>query len=87
MTGQGSESDYINVFGGGVLFSDATATVIEISTILCLFLESPGFSTHSEITMANMKAIVVEEHGDVTKLVAKRVPKPEKPQGHDILVR
>lgn len=37
--------------------------------------------------MTNMKAIVVEEYGDIMKLVAKRVPKPEKPQDHDILVR
>lgn len=36
--------------------------------------------------MANMKAIVVEEYGHM-KLVAKRVPKLEKPQDHDILVR
>jgi hypothetical protein len=52
-----------------------------------LVLESPGFSTHREITRANMKAIVVEEYGDIMKLVARRVPKPEKPQDHDILVR
>jgi hypothetical protein len=52
-----------------------------------LVLESPGVSTHREVTMANMKAIVVEEYGDIMKLVAKRVPKPEKPQDHDILVR
>jgi hypothetical protein len=50
-------------------------------------LETPGFSTDRDITMANMKAIVVEEYGDIMKLVAKRVPKPEKPQDHDILAR
>jgi hypothetical protein len=52
-----------------------------------LVLESLGISTHREVTMANMKAIVVEEYGDIMKLVAKRVLKPEKPQDHDILVR
>ena len=30
--------------------------------------------------MANMKAIVIEEYGDVAKLVARRVPKPKKPR-------
>jgi hypothetical protein len=33
--------------------------------------------------MADMIAIVVEEYGDVKKLVAKKVPKPGKPHGHD----
>jgi NADPH:quinone reductase-like Zn-dependent oxidoreductase len=37
--------------------------------------------------MANMKAIMVEEYSDIMKLVVKRVPRPEKPQDHDILVR
>jgi hypothetical protein len=71
----------------GVPFSEATATAIENFNNPLLVLESPGFSTHREITMANMKAIVVEKYGDTVKLVTKRVPKPEKPQGHDILVR
>jgi len=59
---------------------------LKFSTPL-LVLETPGFSTDRDITMANMKAIVVEEYGDIMKLVAKRVPKPEKPQDHDILAR
>lgn len=37
--------------------------------------------------MVDMKAIVVEDYGDISKLIAKRVPKPESPQDYDILVR
>ena len=50
-----------------------------------LILESHDFSNHREISMANMDAIVVEEYGDVTKLVAKRVPKLEKSQDYNSL--
>ena len=56
-------------------------------TILCLFRKVLVSVHVREITVANMKAIVVEEYGDIMKLVAKRVPKPEKPQDHDTLVR
>jgi hypothetical protein len=52
-----------------------------------IVLESPGFGTHREITRANVKALMVEEYGGIMKLVAKRVPKLERPQDHDILVR
>ena len=37
--------------------------------------------------MANMKAIMVKEYGDIMKLVAKRVPKPEILKTTNILVR
>ena len=33
-----------------------------------------------------MNAVVVEEYGDIKKLVSKKVPKPGPPEGHDILV-
>lgn len=34
-----------------------------------------------------MKAIVVEKYGGIEQLVAKEVPKPGPPEGHDILVK
>ena len=39
--------------------------------------------------MAEMKAIIVEHsnRGGVDKFVSKILPKPEEPDGHDILVR
>lgn len=39
--------------------------------------------------MATMKALVVEHsnRGGVDKLIAKTAPKPEIPQGFDLLVR
>jgi len=37
--------------------------------------------------MVDMKAIVVEEYGDINKLISKTVPKPSDPQGHDLLVK
>lgn len=52
------------------------------------------FNTRSVVSqktslMAKMKAIVVEHsnRGGVDKLIAKTVPKPENPQGFDLLVR
>lgn len=37
--------------------------------------------------MPDMNAIVVEEYGGIEKLVARKMPKPENPEGYDILVQ
>ena len=34
-----------------------------------------------------MNAVVVEKYGDISKLIAKKVSKPEDPSDHDILVK
>lgn len=34
----------------------------------------------------SMHALVVEEYGGVDKIVHKKVPKPEQPTGHDVLI-
>lgn len=39
------------------------------------------------MTGPTMKAIVVEKYGGIEQLVAKEVPKPGPPEGHDILVK
>ncbi|KAL9119931.1 MAG: hypothetical protein Q9187_003514, partial [Circinaria calcarea] len=37
--------------------------------------------------MVEMKVMAVEQYGDVKNLIAKKVTKPEKPQGHNLLVK
>lgn len=36
--------------------------------------------------MSEMKAILVEKYGEIENLVSKTVPRPQKPQGYDIII-
>jgi len=39
------------------------------------------------LTNDKMKAIAISKYGEINNLVAVEVPKPEKAQGHDLLIR
>lgn len=55
---------------------------------LCNPITSLLHCNNSPETTANMSmnALVVEEYGDVSKIVHKKVPKPDQPRGHDVLI-
>lgn len=41
----------------------------------------------SSISMSSMKAVAVSDYGTIENLIATEVAKPDKPGGHDLLVR
>jgi len=48
---------------------------------------SPPYIFRAESTInMSMNALVIEEYGGINNIVHKKVPKPEQPTDHDVLI-